>query len=65
MDAAELLNMLEVMLEQNIPLHKLTVRIEVSDSHYDSDIERGDISIVTYRERNGIDERFLVFRGER
>lgn len=59
MDAAELFRHLESMMERNVPLHKLTVRVEVSDSFYDKNISEDDVF-----ERTVGDVRYLIIQGD-
>lgn len=63
MNAAELLTLLEVMRDQNIPLHKLTVRVEVSDDYYNRDIKPDDI-YEARRPRQQGEERYLIIHGD-
>lgn len=60
MNAADLLAMLEQMLKDNVPLHKLQLRVEVGDAYYDADIKVTD---QIYRTTYGDDQQFLVFFG--
>ena len=61
MDAAELLVYLETMRDKGMPLHKYTIRIEVGDSYYDSDIE-DESQIYPDKYKDG---KRLVFMGKR
>ncbi len=61
MDAAELLVYLEVLAER-VPLHKLTVRIEVSDDFYDKDLAPAQIFVDPKPRSNGI--RYLILHGD-
>lgn len=56
-DAAELLVLLESMLAKDIPLHKLILRVEVSDSFYDKD--GPEVYETTYG-----DKRYLIIQGD-
>lgn len=62
MNAADLLHLLETMLDKGVPLHKLTVRVEVSDDFYDKDVSESNVFEVT-RGQHG-ERRYLIIRGD-
>lgn len=59
MYASDLLAKLETMMKEGIPLHRLIVRVEVSDSYYDRNIVEDDVYEETYDER-----RYLIIHGD-
>lgn len=63
MTASDLLVYLECMRDANIPLHKVIVRIEVSDDFYDKDLYESNVNLTWYK-RDGSPTRYLVLHGD-
>jgi len=63
--AVDLLGFLQTLLEQNIPLHKVILRVEVGDPYYDGDLYQDNVYIETYKDREGVPTKYLVFKGPR
>lgn len=60
MDAAGLLVYLEHLVDKGKAVHRIQVRVEVGDDHYDQDLRECDIELVRYDDELGWR---LVFRG--
>ena len=61
LDAATLLVYLERLQEQGRALHKIRVRVEVSDSYYDKDLREADLVLVKYENH---EDWSLIFHGD-
>ena len=60
--AVDLLGFLQTLLEQNVPLHKVLLRVEVGDSYYDGNLYQDSVYIETYN-IEGVPTKHLVFHG--